>query len=413
MEKGLHPLHYGVYLGNMFASPSQFAIAQAGLMKPSELLFHLVEIPETQFDPKGLENLRNILVQRVGDGDLTSIVPTSDGFLGSCSDKETVSLKVRSKSDASVYDVTIYSPFFDSPESLSSFKVIGGTKHSTKTLARNMHWSKGLQHERHFVSNLADVVSSVSREAVFRDYEPRTVLIDSAIATGLLALRNPDEFRNGSSERRDVIVPYSFSIPNLLKILARLTRENQANVDRDHISDLNGFGKESFSEGLITKGAFLKNKVMPGQAWAIIQGLEEVCYRHGFRYAQQYSIEFPGTEFETIASVFNNGENSVRIIFDEKSQMPYMLFKRPSSGRLSILENPYAFLNPGRGRTKIKTQHWFEEDMHTGKRMRCSLYEPSSIARDYAKKHSLAAGRELNLANVASNYKKAWQIHRG
>src|SRR3989344_778501 len=449
--KGLHAQHLGLVIDNrMIAPPSQFALAFVGVESQESLEQILTavvrEVKSERVDPSetpmlahyakeedfSLDTLRAMATAKTGSQKIINQIALSErnaqGNLLTLSKHLLLSATEESRrwrTEQQPYEVTIYNPF-----SLKEMEFRGGTTFSDKTLVRGQHWGYGSEHEARFLNQLSPAArGQFSTKMEVMDYARAVALtgLDKLIRTGKVHLVG------GSYDGRMPRVPLPFDFSGKGKrfaVEAFLLRYAPKSVIREVLEHERGeltlaeiderlLGRKGFvtryttkgmADGYITKGVILRDKDTKDYAWALIQAFEERLFADGMVF-RGYSLEFtenPGRR--TVSIVFDGtatskgGEDiSARIVYDENSKQPYLLYKHFNSSSKEkwkpLGRDPWLMVNLGTDRqdyAKYRTKKWVEaEDWRTGREALCTLREPTQEMFDRASElsHNLGPGR--------------------
>jgi len=477
--EGLHPFHFGFVLGDNIFPPSEFANAWVGVQNPKDLATSLdstvdkilagelteEDIPVlhelvTQANDDGerfdLDNLREMVKYAYGTTKAINRIALKEvnksNQIGTLSRKNQFSAIIDSRRIGQIErarDISLYNPFLaEDLDNAYSFRFYGGTLHAQKNRAKNNHWSGGLEHEEHFVVELAKMTEArfaamktfykVNARQIVDDYYRPINVADYDVACALTGLaqiiKNQDTSLVkglGSKERR-VLLPFDFdrnpqyAFEAFIRFSKKPKKKGELSKSekKQRLFEIDNYfiGKsgivtsefaELFRQGQVQRGVLIHDKRFTKYSWAVIQAWEEYCYKEGRRFSG-YSLEFAGTPFQTVSIVLDDPirDLSVRILHDDSFGMPYIMYKdfSPEGGMPQVHKlgdkNPRSMIYkakdlPGpQGRQK----KWIETDYRTGKDALCFIYEPTEEIRERASELSRNAGRGISSYTLRTRY---------
>ena len=436
-QRGFRGMHYAFRAGDTFYPPSEFAMAWIGANSPANLGAALDEtvdrilkgdlkdatVPflnaavrkarqeERQFN---LDDLRLMAEKEYNTTKFidyeAAMEVNAEGHEATRSSRDTVSMKIdprrkRSAKDESARFVTLYSPFADSGLEV---QIEGGSLHAQKNRYRNNHWNAGINHEQNFVNELAmqfaeiDSLRRTTNAGELQKDFTRLITIadyDAAVAMTVLAKdikKHPLLVKQfGRKRAPPVVLPYDFDrAPELAfeafmhdHVYKRRKSHGEPHERPLFSVDTSFIGKKgyitpmfnkAFRAGDVTKEVVIApGRHFPSPHWAIIQALEEHFYEKNRRF-KGYTLEFPGTQYQTIAMAFENQAApdvpfSARIIFDNGTGLPYVMYKTYALGVAQASEdnldfNPMTKVNWAKGMHKGKKPwaSWVARDTRTG-----------------------------------------------
>lgn len=471
-SKGVSELHRGFKVGDSLFTPSIFGIAHVSVHRPAKLnyqfekekskilsgetkesqaplFYELVKSYESKGQNLNINDLREIGKKKFGTFkilDKTSIVPVNkEGHIATFSSRYQASMKINSRRHSgrvSNYFLTLVYPVVKNIRQASRFHSEGGSPHTSKNLLANSFLSRGIDYEENFLENLEKEVEQYYKDNnlkvkltandIDHDFNLKLRLVDNVAAQGLTALyyanlhNNTKLFKNRTIDDDEyVLQPFDFrNSPFPIEAFLRHTigKQNLSEIDKAYDwKSVTPFFKHLYKEGVATINIFpdktkthFKQKDIP-----IIESMIRHFYLKHRRF-KGFGIEFPNTPFEATSMIFDgvaseimsptNNDLSVRILYDDKTNLPYIMYKNfsiPESEQTTKIGkiNPYTKINRGQDRLYgKKAQFWIEKDPVTGKKAKCSLWEPTGEIRKQASKYSKHTGQFLRETDIFSLY---------
>ena len=440
MRGRLPAKHIGIVVNeNIIAPPSQFAQAEIANKDQDEIELDLFELSNSDIDLSQTPLLEYFVeAENLDLPTMKALAKKKDGSqkvieakavqpvnkrkeeMFTISAKDQTSARVESRrlrSKQKPYDIQIYNTF-DMPY----WRFAGGSRFTDVHLEKGHHWAKGLKHEREYLNSLSNTAR--------KQFEQPLELIDRARASALTGLAkvlaSGDTLKIGGSHPKGYPVftlPFTFAKVEsenpeaafsklkfayeafLMRYAPKEVTEQILDKESVRLIDIDEalMGKpivprgvqRYLEDGLVTKGAILdEGRDFRDYTWAIVQALEEHYFKD-HRSFKGYSVEFPGTDHQTLSIVFDKSPRSkdqewknvsMRIVLDDDSGLPYVMYKNfdgHTGWRLND-RDPWNLANISKDRKKGKARNFRDSDWRTGNEAVCTIYEPSMDILDRA-----------------------------